>query len=144
VVTNFQAQPEVKRAFKQIVEKIRRLYYPMKSVAVPSWNPRMGLDNIERDRKAIAVQAFKDVDLLLLPTTTTTVPTMEDARGNAQALSGENTIFANYFGLPAISAPCGFDHNRLPLGLQLVGKPWDEASVLQLGHQFERSQVSHR
>jgi len=66
------------------------------------------------------------------------VPTIKDARSNAQTLSAEDTIFANYFGLPAISVPCGLDSNRLPLGLQLVGKPRDEASVLQLAYQFER------
>jgi len=138
VADNFRAQPEIKRAFEETVEQIRCFNYPMKSVDVPSWNPRMGLHNIESDRKAIAAQAFKDIDLLLLPTTTTTVPTIKDARSNAQALSAEDTIFANYFGLPAISVPCGLDSNRLPLGLQLVGKPWDEASVLQLAYQFER------
>ena len=138
VADNFRAQPEIKRAFEETVEQIRCFNYPMKSVDVPSWNPRMGLHNIESDRKAIAARAFKDIDLLLLPTTTTTVPTIKDARSNAQALSAEDTIFANYFGLPAISVPCGLDSNRLPLGLQLVGKPWDEASVLQLAYQFER------
>ena len=43
VADNFRAQPEVKRAFEENVEKIRRLNYAMKSVAVPSWNPRIGL-----------------------------------------------------------------------------------------------------
>ena len=138
VADNFRAQPEIKRAFEVTVEQIRCFNYPLKSVDVPSWNPRMGLQNIDSDRKAIAARAFKDIDLLLLPTTTTTVPTIKAGRSNAQALSAEDTIFANYFGLPSISVPCGFDSNGLPLGLQLVGRPCGEASVLQLAHQFER------
>jgi aspartyl-tRNA(Asn)/glutamyl-tRNA(Gln) amidotransferase subunit A len=43
---------------------------------------------------------------------------------------------ANYFELPAISVPCGFDDNGLPVGLQFVGKPWDDAIVLSLADQF--------
>jgi Asp-tRNA(Asn)/Glu-tRNA(Gln) amidotransferase A subunit family amidase len=54
-----------------------------------------------------------------------------------QALSAENTIFANYCGLPAISVPCGFARNGLPLGLQIVGKPWDEVTAIHLANQFK-------
>jgi aspartyl-tRNA(Asn)/glutamyl-tRNA(Gln) amidotransferase subunit A len=53
------------------------------------------------------------------------------------ALSAENAMFANYFGLPAISVPCGFDANGLPLGLQIVGKPWDELGVLRVAHLYQ-------
>ncbi|MFL5601219.1 MAG: amidase family protein, partial [Gemmatimonadaceae bacterium] len=83
--------------------------------------------------------AFNDIDVLLLPTTPTAVPTVKDASSNPQALSPENTMFANYYGLPAISIPCGFDKNGLPVGLQVVGKPWDEASVLHLAYRFEKA-----
>jgi Asp-tRNA(Asn)/Glu-tRNA(Gln) amidotransferase A subunit family amidase len=47
-------------------------------------------------------------------------------------------MFANYYGLPAISIPSGFDRNGLPIGLQIVGRPWDDTSVLRLGHRYER------
>jgi aspartyl-tRNA(Asn)/glutamyl-tRNA(Gln) amidotransferase subunit A len=46
-------------------------------------------------------------------------------------------MFANYYGLPAVTVPCGFDPNGLPLGLQMVAKPWDEGAVLRLAHQYE-------
>ena len=137
VADNFRSDPEVLAAFERAVEKIRGLGYLMKSVAVPR-NPDRGLGNIEADRKAIAGQTFKNVDVLLLPTTTTTVPAIKSAGANPQALSPENTVFANYYGLPAISVPCGFDRNGLPLGLQIVGKPWDEARVLHLAYQHEK------
>jgi aspartyl-tRNA(Asn)/glutamyl-tRNA(Gln) amidotransferase subunit A len=125
-------------AFEQAVDAIGDLGFSMIGAAVPFGDPAAGLDNIEADRKAIAGQAFKDIDLLLLPTTTSTVPTVKEAGTNPQALSAENTVFANYYGLPAISIPCGFDKNDMPLGLQIVGKPWDEANVLYLAAQFER------
>jgi aspartyl-tRNA(Asn)/glutamyl-tRNA(Gln) amidotransferase subunit A len=46
-------------------------------------------------------------------------------------------MFANYYGLPAVSVPCGFDKRGLPLGLQIVGRPWDERSVLGLAYQYQ-------
>jgi len=134
---NVKGDSGVLIAFEQAVKKIRGLGSAMRSVAVPFYNPRIGLGNIEADRKAIACQAFKDIDVLLLPTTTTTVPAIKDVGTNALALSPENTIFANYYGLPALSVPCGFDSTGLPLGLQIVGKPWDEASVLDMAYRYQ-------
>ena len=46
-------------------------------------------------------------------------------------------MFANYFGLPAISVPCGFDSHGLPVSLQIVGKPSDEATVLHVAREVE-------
>jgi aspartyl-tRNA(Asn)/glutamyl-tRNA(Gln) amidotransferase subunit A len=46
-------------------------------------------------------------------------------------------MFANYFGLPAISVPCGFDEHGLPIGLQMVGKPWDDGTILHLAHEYQ-------
>jgi aspartyl-tRNA(Asn)/glutamyl-tRNA(Gln) amidotransferase subunit A len=133
----FEVDRQVSDAFERAIETIRGFGHPLKSVAVPFGNPGGGLGNIEADRKGIAGQTFKEIDVLLLPTTTTTVPAIRDAGVNPQALSPQNTVFANYYGLPAISVPCGFDSNGLPLGLQMVGKPWDEATVLRLAYRYE-------
>ena len=137
VGNNFEADREVSEAFERAIETVRYLGYPMESVAVPFGNPAGGLGNIEADRKTIVRQIFKDIDVLLLPTTTSTVPAIRDAGVNPQALSPKNTVFANYYGLPAMSIPSGFDSNGLPLGLQMVGKPWDEARVLRLAYRYE-------
>jgi aspartyl-tRNA(Asn)/glutamyl-tRNA(Gln) amidotransferase subunit A len=140
VANNFRADQEVRAAFEKAVETIRGLGYTMSSVAVPFGDPTGGgIDNIEADRKAISGQAFKDIDVLLLPTIPTTVPKIKDAGTNQQALSPENTVFANYYGLPAISILCGFDKHDLPLSLQIVGKPWDDDAVLRLAHQYQIS-----
>ena len=71
-----------------------------------------------------------------MPTLTTPVPRVE-ASANPQSLSPANTLFANYFGLPAISVPCGFDGDGLPLGIQVVGKPMDEATLLRVAREYE-------
>ena len=76
-----------------------------------------------------------------LPTTTTTVLAVKDAAATPQALSPENTVFANYYGLPAIGIPCGFDSNGLCLGLQTVGKPCGETTLLYLAHRQETAAV---
>ncbi len=137
VGNNFKADEDVSAAFSKAVETIRGLGHSMSSAAVPLADIQHGIANIEADRKAIAGQAFKDVDILLLPTTTSGVPTVKDASGDAQELSAENTMFANYYGLPAISVPCGFDPKGLPLGLQIAGMPGGEAAVLRLAFEFQ-------
>jgi aspartyl-tRNA(Asn)/glutamyl-tRNA(Gln) amidotransferase subunit A len=74
----------------------------------------------------------------VLPTTTTTVPTVDAAqRDPEQALSAAHTAFANWYGLPAISVPCGFDAHGLPLGLQIVGTPGGDDVVLGVARRIE-------
>jgi aspartyl-tRNA(Asn)/glutamyl-tRNA(Gln) amidotransferase subunit A len=77
-----------------------------------------------------------DIDVLILATTTTATPLVKDAIQNPQALSPALTMFANYYGLPAISVPCGLDSRGLPVGLQIVARPGDDAAVLQLADQL--------
>jgi aspartyl-tRNA(Asn)/glutamyl-tRNA(Gln) amidotransferase subunit A len=102
--------------------------------------PKFGdLRTIDADRAAIGDRAFKDIDVLVLPTTATTVLTVESATGKPQALSAANTMFANYFGLPAISVPCGVDSRGLPLGLQIVGRPSDETTVLRVAREYQKA-----
>jgi aspartyl-tRNA(Asn)/glutamyl-tRNA(Gln) amidotransferase subunit A len=144
VANNFKVEEEVKAAFEHAVETIRSFGYPIKDVAAPFGDPTGGIGNIEADRKAIAGHTFNDIDVLLLPTMTTTVMTISNANANPQALSPENTAFANYYGLPAISVLCGFDANGLPLGLQLVGKPWGESAVLRLASEYQAATVGLR
>jgi aspartyl-tRNA(Asn)/glutamyl-tRNA(Gln) amidotransferase subunit A len=45
----------------------------------------------------------------------------------------------NLTGLPAMSVPCGFDGQGLPIGLQIAGRPFDEATVLRVAHAYERT-----
>jgi aspartyl-tRNA(Asn)/glutamyl-tRNA(Gln) amidotransferase subunit A len=139
VATNFKADTEVAAAFGGAVEIVARLGHIMKETAVPFAGPATGIRHIERDRKTIAGQLFTEIDVLLLPTTTSTVPRAAAATPDPQALSPENTVFANYFGLPAISVPCGFDSSGLPVGLQIVAGPWADLNVLVVARQYERT-----
>jgi len=140
VANNFTADAEISAAFKSSVELIRGSGHEMLDARAPFEMPRFGdVANIEADRKSIAGRAFADIDVLVLPTTATTTPRV-DASSNAQALSAQNTMFTNYFGLPAISVPCGMDSRGLPIGLQVVGKPGGDATVLRLAHQYLTSQ----
>jgi aspartyl-tRNA(Asn)/glutamyl-tRNA(Gln) amidotransferase subunit A len=138
VVDNFQADAEVARVFDGAVEAAKRSGGEFVAARAPFDIPPFGdLRSIESDRRTISDRSFRGLDVLILPTTATSVPTVESARGNPQALSPSNTLFANYFGLPAISIPCGFDKNGLPVGLQIVGKPWGDGTVLRVARRFE-------
>jgi hypothetical protein len=68
----------------------------------------------------------------------TATPTAKEAAKNGRALSAHLTMFANYYGLPAVSLPCGLDSRGLPVGLQIVAKPLNDAAVLQLAYEYER------
>jgi aspartyl-tRNA(Asn)/glutamyl-tRNA(Gln) amidotransferase subunit A len=49
------------------------------------------------------------------------------------------TIGVNLAGLPAISIPCGFTNNGLPIGLQLIGQPFQETNLLAIANAYERA-----
>jgi len=137
LVTNFKATQPVRSVFDAAVKTLRAFGYALQDVTAPFDNPGFDIRNIESDRRTIAARLFKDVDLLILPTTTDTPPAVKDATGNPLALSAENTMFANYYGLPAISIPMGRDSNGLPLGLQIVGKPGEDARVLEVARKYQ-------
>lgn len=90
-------------------------------------------------------RAMRDVDLLVLPTTVTTATRVTDAEFtggfvDTQALDAlcRFNFLGNLTGLPALSAPVGVDAQSLPIGLQLVGDAWDEATVLAAAAHLER------
>ncbi len=53
------------------------------------------------------------------------------------------TVSANLAGVPAVSVPCGFSPDGLPVGLQIIGRPWDESRLLQLAGAYERATTWH-
>jgi aspartyl-tRNA(Asn)/glutamyl-tRNA(Gln) amidotransferase subunit A len=78
-------------------------------------------------------------DLLLLPSTPSTAPTLAlgNAPGNAPRLTRFTAPF-NLTGLPAISVPCGFSDAGMPIGVQLVAGAWKEAKLLRAARTYER------
>ncbi len=79
-------------------------------------------------------------DLLLLPTTPIAAPPISgpDALEMARWLTRYTAPF-NLTGLPALSLPCGFTSDGLPIGLQMVARPWGEAALLQAGYAYEQA-----
>src|SRR3954467_2204090 len=111
VGNNFTAAAEVKRAFDDAVTTLRNAGYATRDAVVPFGDTSQGsMATIEADRRAIAAKAFAHVDVIVLPTLDSIVPTVGQAATNPQqAVSAETTVFANYYSLPAVSVPCGFD-----------------------------------
>jgi aspartyl-tRNA(Asn)/glutamyl-tRNA(Gln) amidotransferase subunit A len=59
-------------------------------------------------------------------------------------LSDICTISINLAGVPAISVPCGLDGEGLPIGMQVIGKPFDEATILRIAYAYEQQTEWHR
>jgi aspartyl-tRNA(Asn)/glutamyl-tRNA(Gln) amidotransferase subunit A len=85
-------------------------------------------------------QAFERVDVVAMPTS----PTAAFKLGERVAdplqmyLADVFTVSANLAGLPAISVPCGFTGTRLPIGVQLTGRRFDESTLLRVADAYER------
>jgi aspartyl-tRNA(Asn)/glutamyl-tRNA(Gln) amidotransferase subunit A len=139
VADNCRVDKEVSDGLDKAVATIQGMGHSVRHASAPLTDFRKGVDNIESDRRAIGQLAFNDIDVLVLPTTPTATLTVMNAGKNPLALSPELTMFANYYGLPAASVPCGFDSHGIPVGLQIVAKPWDDGAVLQVAWQYGRA-----
>jgi aspartyl-tRNA(Asn)/glutamyl-tRNA(Gln) amidotransferase subunit A len=97
--------------------------------------------------------AMDGVDAVMLPAIPFPVPTIEET--DVEASGGPATLSMvarftgltrpfNTLGLPALSVPCGFDSNGAPIGLQLIGRPFDEALLYRIGHAYQGATDHHR
>ena len=96
-------------------------------------------------RKAIAA-VFEDVDVLVTPTLVQLPVSIEEARASPLEVTGiliRNTAPFNGYGIPAITVPCGFSREGLPIGLQLCGRALGEVDVLALAHAYEQATAWH-
>ena len=94
--------------------------------------------------------AVAGVDAVLAPVAPVAAPTIAESDvGNspdAEAVIQRLTRFTrpiNYLGLPSLAIPCGFTGSGLPVGMQLVGRSFDEAMVLRIGAAFQRATDFH-
>ena len=94
---------------------------------------------------------FSRVDVLATPTIPEPAPALAHVKAGATAdviarmgRFSRLTRPFNALGLPALSLPCGAAPDGRPLALQLVGRPFDEATLLRLGHAYERATAWHR
>jgi aspartyl-tRNA(Asn)/glutamyl-tRNA(Gln) amidotransferase subunit A len=88
-------------------------------------------------------EAFRHCDVLLTPTSPTAAFRLGEKTADPlqMYLSDIFTISVNLAGIPGISVNCGFTPGGLPIGLQLMGKPFDEGTILRAAHAYERATV---
>ena len=91
-------------------------------------------------------EAFKIVDVIVTPTSPSAAFKIgEKADDPLQMyLSDIFTISVNLAGVPGISIPCGFTSNNLPIGMQIIGKHFDEETVLRVAYAYEQSTEWHK
>jgi aspartyl-tRNA(Asn)/glutamyl-tRNA(Gln) amidotransferase subunit A len=90
--------------------------------------------------------AFGHCDAIVTPVAPTTAFRLGEKIADplTMYLSDIFTIAVNLAGLPALSVPCGFDNANMPIGLQLIGKPFAEEQLLQIAHAYEQTTSWHR
>jgi aspartyl-tRNA(Asn)/glutamyl-tRNA(Gln) amidotransferase subunit A len=126
-------------------ETLRRIRSGDKISAAEYIQRRRELDQERRRARDI----FAEVDLLVTPTMPIPAPAIADLKKDPAALRPaelkllHNTRPFNVWGLPAVSVPCGFTKNGLPIGLQIAGPHWREDLVLRLAHAYEQATEWH-
>ncbi|MCA1583378.1 MAG: aspartyl/glutamyl-tRNA amidotransferase subunit A [Acidobacteria bacterium] len=91
-------------------------------------------------------RAFARVDVVAMPTSPTPAFRLGEKTSDPlqMYLADIFTVSANLAGLPAISVPCGFSGDNLPIGLQLTGRPFDEGTLLSAANAYQRETTWHR
>jgi aspartyl-tRNA(Asn)/glutamyl-tRNA(Gln) amidotransferase subunit A len=91
-------------------------------------------------------EAFKDCDAIITPTSPTTAFKINEKIQSPleMYLSDICTISVNLAGVPAISVPCGFTGEGLPIGMQIIGRHFDETTILRLAYAHEQQTDWHK
>jgi amidase len=94
-------------------------------------------------REVLRTFASDDLDLIAYPTVRIPPPRSEDVIGRSSTASSAtlfptNTVIASHATLPAVSLPAGFTSDGLPVGIELIGKPFDEGTILRVAYALER------
>ncbi len=103
---------------------------------------------VQRIIKEEHARVLQDVDFLVTPTTPMPAPRIDAAtievEGRSQKVRGpgsghisRNTSPENATGFPAITVPCGFSELGLPIGLQFIGRPWEEGNMFRIANAYE-------
>ena len=103
---------------------------------------------VQRIIKEDYARVLQEVDFLVTPTAPMAAPRIDAkyvtlggadhrVRGPGSGMISRNTSPMNATGLPAISVPCGFTREGLPIGVQFIGRPFDESTLFQLAQGYE-------
>lgn len=90
-----------------------------------------------------AAEVLRDVDVLATPTTPRPATPFAEAHNPEFGFPRSNMPPFNITGSPTLALPCGFSSSGLPLSLQLAGRPFDETTVLRVGHAYEQATAWH-
>lgn len=119
----------------------RSKYWPQTRAMIEAGEEISAVDYLDAQRLRALVaeqmlRVFDEVDVLVMPTSLISAPKASGALEHSVTLSRNVTIWS-LIGFPAISIPCGKTPAGLPVGLQLVAPPHEEASLIALGSAFE-------
>jgi aspartyl-tRNA(Asn)/glutamyl-tRNA(Gln) amidotransferase subunit A len=91
------------------------------------------------------LKVFEHCHAIVSPTAPTTAFPIGDKTSDPLQMYLEDifTVSLNLAGLPGLSLPCGFDHSGMPIGLQIVGRPFDEETVLNVAYAYEQATEWH-
>jgi aspartyl-tRNA(Asn)/glutamyl-tRNA(Gln) amidotransferase subunit A len=129
---------------KQFFDRSPELYHPwsqrhlnaMKKVDTVAYIETLKrIREVRRDIRAV----FEQVDLIVLPTMREPAPLLTETIQETHRRPPGNTSVFNHFGTPALTLPCGFSNDGLPIGLQIAGAAYHEPVVLSLAFAYEQS-----
>jgi aspartyl-tRNA(Asn)/glutamyl-tRNA(Gln) amidotransferase subunit A len=134
---------------KPFYDKNPELYHPwsrrhldqMKQVDVVAYIET--LKRVRECRRDI-LRVFESVDLLVLPTMREPAALISETVNETHRRPPSNTSPFNHFGTPALSLPCGFSQEGMPIGLQIVAAPFREEMILPLAYAYQQSTGWHR
>lgn len=119
------------------------------SIAAPDYV--LALRQRSAQLQAFLLGTLPDADALLLPTLGLAVPKIDETDELAPGTASDVvfrmtrwTRWTNYLDVPALTVPCGLDANAMPIGLQLIGRPFAEPTLLKIGRLFESAGIWSR
>lgn len=142
---------EAAAAFEPLITsgRVRELVEPGARWAGDAAKSISGVDYVRAMQARRLIQQafdemFRQYDLLISPTMPIVAAKLTDKLETAFAYTDSLGSGGNLAGLPALSMPCGFSKAGLPIGIQVVGRPWDEARILALGRLYQENTDWHR
>ena len=96
--------------------------------------------SIRDDMRKELKNVFKEYDLIIGPTTTTTAYNLDEAMDDPRKSFMDDVLVipVNMAGLPGLNLPIGFDSNKMPIGMQIIGDSFEEAKIYQLASFLEK------
>ncbi len=131
----FDQSPELYHPWSQ-----RHLNQMKKVETLPYIETLMRVRECRRDIRKV----FEEVDVLVLPTMREPAPLIGETITETHRRPPSNTSAFNHSGTPALTLPCGFSSEGMPIGLQIVAAPYHEHMALRVAYAYQQSTEWHR